>query len=748
MLAGPLFAWAAEIPDRPVIVFTNARQLIVLGPEGPRGTQYWAEIRGVVTYPVPSRGWIYLQDETGGIVATYADRQYRPAAGQWVEVKGFVGRGLFAPFVDRCAVRVLGQTNLPIPKLADPARLKAGEDFGQFVRLRGQVRDVARGWGNLTLLVHDRGQHFQALVLPVPKNLPLPREWLDGEIQIDGIPWAREDAQGKPVDFTLHVALTNFITILQPGSSNLFDRPLRAIKSLAEPSASLGARVKVSGVVTLHQPSGYLFLQDDSGPIEARLLPVLFKGDPNGSYVDHPPQTLLAPGEVIELIGAPWGTPPVLMDAEFRKLGPGPAPQPVRAPLADVLAGRQDAQLVTLTGRLIDRTSRATGSQKMETFTLASGDQLFEARWETEAGHEWPWDENSYLQVTGIAAGSTSDSRRKRSSHLLLRSAADVQAVAPPGWWQRPEVLRTFGIAGAIALLAVGVIFLLRRQVIERTAALVCANGQLQHEIAERTRAEERLAEALNTERDLHRLKTRFVSMVSHEFRTPLGNIQSSAELLADYFERLPVDRRSQLLRNIVHGTRDMAAMMEEVLLLSRLESAQGQCHPEWVQIVEFCQSLVDELESATRTRCPIQLVTAGMAERAWGDPGLLRHVLSNLLSNAVKYSAPGSPIVFHVRQHDREAIFEIRDHGIGIPDTDRQHLFREFYRGSNVADTPGTGLGLVIVKRCVEFHRGTIELQSEVGAGTAVTVRLPLFAKESETALLRRGAAPLPVNV
>src|SRR6185503_15284839 len=223
---------------------------------------------------------------------------------------------------------------------------------------------------------------------------------------------------------------------------------------------------------------------------------------------------------------------------------------------------------------------------------------------------------------------------------------------------------------------------------------------------------------------------------------------QSSAELLADYFERLPVERRAQLLRNIVRGTRDMAAMMEEVLLLSRLEAAGCQCQPEWIRLAEFCQRLVDELENATRTRCPIGLFIAGIAEKAWGDPGLLRHVLSNLLSNAVKYSAPGSQIEFHVRQQEREAVFEIRDRGIGIPDTDRQHLFREFYRGSNVADTPGTGLGLVIVKRCVEFHHGTIEVQSEAGTGTTVLVRLPLFEKESETAFLRRGAAPVQVNV
>jgi len=136
----------------------------------------------------------------------------------------------------------------------------------------------------------------------------------------------------------------------------------------------------------------------------------------------------------------------------------------------------------------------------------------------------------------------------------------------------------------------------------------------------------------------------------------------------------------------------------------------------------------VEETLSATNRRCPIELMVAPSLNRGiQGDESLLRHILSNLLSNAVKYSAEGHPVRFEVNRDAGHLIFVVRDEGIGIPEADRSHLFEAFHRASNVGQTQGTGLGLLIVKRCVELLDGSISFESREGLGTTFTVRVPV---------------------
>jgi PAS domain S-box len=250
-------------------------------------------------------------------------------------------------------------------------------------------------------------------------------------------------------------------------------------------------------------------------------------------------------------------------------------------------------------------------------------------------------------------------------------------------------------------------------------------------DITERKKAEAELRKALEHERELSELKSTFVNVVSHEFRTPLGVIVSSTDILEHYFDRLKADQRAGHLQDIRHSAQQMAGLMEEVLLLGRVESGRMQCKPEPIDLAGFCQRLVDEQLSATNRKCPIVLSIEGCGAEARGDEALLRHVFNNLLSNAVKYSSAGKNVAFHVRREGENAVFEIRDRGIGIPPADQKRLFEAFHRGVNVGETPGTGLGLVIVKRCVDLHGGSIQIQSEPGSGTTVTVRLTLFGPE-----------------
>jgi PAS domain S-box-containing protein len=252
-------------------------------------------------------------------------------------------------------------------------------------------------------------------------------------------------------------------------------------------------------------------------------------------------------------------------------------------------------------------------------------------------------------------------------------------------------------------------------------------------DITQRKRAEEKLLKTLEREKELSQLKSNFVSMVSHEFRTPLGIIQSSAELLRDFHEKMQPGERAEQLESIARNTRRMAGMMEEILVLSRLDAGKLDFQPAPLDLNLFCHRVVDEVLSATNRRCLIELSLNSVPPEATADEQLLGHIFTNLLSNAVKYSEPGTAVRFTVERRGHEAVCVVRDQGIGISEDDQEQLFKAFHRGGNVGTRPGTGLGLLLVKRCAELHGGTVRLNSRIGEGTTVTVKLPVFGTSYE---------------
>ncbi|HEY0791917.1 MAG TPA: PAS domain S-box protein [Chthoniobacterales bacterium] len=254
-------------------------------------------------------------------------------------------------------------------------------------------------------------------------------------------------------------------------------------------------------------------------------------------------------------------------------------------------------------------------------------------------------------------------------------------------------------------------------------------------DITQRKQAEADLLRTLAREKEFGQLRSNFVSMVSHEFRTPLGIIQSSAEILEDYFEQLEPAERREHLQSIRKNTNRMAGLMEEALLIGSLEAGRLEFKPSLLELPSFVRRLVEEVLSATGRRCPVQASLSGMHSEIQADERLLRHIFMNLLTNAVKYSEAGQAVRLNVGRTGPEMVCAISDQGIGIPETDQKWLFSAFHRGHNVADRPGTGLGLVIVKRCVDLHGGKIKVWSELGKGTTVTVRLPRCCPESAAA-------------
>ena len=256
-------------------------------------------------------------------------------------------------------------------------------------------------------------------------------------------------------------------------------------------------------------------------------------------------------------------------------------------------------------------------------------------------------------------------------------------------------------------------------------------NIQLERRIADRTAelrtANLRLEEAFAHEHELSILKSNFISMVSHELRNPLGIILSSSQILERYRDRLTPEKYTVQLSAIQHAVHRITALTEEVLLFGRFEAGRVDVQRAPLNVRAFCLTIVDEVLSATNDRCPIELVIAGEYGEARLDEKLMRHVLTNLLQNSVKFSEAGTPVELEVGRDDGRVVFQVRDHGVGIPTADQARLFTSFHRSENVRHLPGTGLGLVIVKRCVEAHGGQIEIASTEGQGTTVTIRIPL---------------------
>lgn len=242
-------------------------------------------------------------------------------------------------------------------------------------------------------------------------------------------------------------------------------------------------------------------------------------------------------------------------------------------------------------------------------------------------------------------------------------------------------------------------------------------------------------------------VKSNLISMVSHEFGNPIAAILGVAKILQQHLHELPSSKIQDYLKLILSSVKRMTTLTEDLLVVGRLDLGKLNFNPAPLNLEIFCQDIVEEIEinsnekqstiyfqisysSALEKKANLRRKTI---ENACLDENLMRHILSNLLSNAIKYSPAGATVRFDVICGDREVIFQIKDEGIGIPQKDQEQLFEAFHRASNVGKIAGNGLGLCIVKQCVDLHGGTIEFSSAVGVGTTFKVTLPLSNLERE---------------
>ena len=280
----------------------------------------------------------------------------------------------------------------------------------------------------------------------------------------------------------------------------------------------------------------------------------------------------------------------------------------------------------------------------------------------------------------------------------------------------------------------------LEQRVEARTSALAHAINGLKKEIQERKTIEEALRlseaetqEALKKERELNELKSRFVSMASHEFRTPLATILSSMNLLEKYQDTEFADRRDKHINRIKSNVKNLTAILNDFLSLSKLEEGRIEVQREAVDIQTLAREVCEDIETQAKDGQTINYQHEGLEERIQLDPKLTQNILINLLSNAVKYSAENTQIQLLSKLSKDKLILKVIDRGMGIPEDEMQHLFERFFRAKNAGNIQGTGLGLSIVKRHVELMNGEIEAKSKLNQGTEFSISFPRKEKANE---------------
>ncbi len=274
----------------------------------------------------------------------------------------------------------------------------------------------------------------------------------------------------------------------------------------------------------------------------------------------------------------------------------------------------------------------------------------------------------------------------------------------------------------------------LASQVQQRTQELEHVTQQLKQAVAERQRAELAVRQVQEREQEFSDLKSRFITTTSHEFRTPLAIVMTSAELVERMGNQCSEERRISYLQKIRQAVRSMTMILTDLLTLGKANSGALEFHPMRLDLLEFCTRLLTDMNLGADSSPALRWNSViDNAVEVTLDPNLLTLILTNLLSNAIKFSPHGDSIDLDVQCPAADdpgfVRFHLQDHGIGIPIEDVPHLFEAFHRASNVDTIPGIGLGLAIVRQCVDLHHGQITIQSEINQGTSVVVKLPIRA-------------------
>jgi signal transduction histidine kinase len=728
------------LSDSARVPLTSIQAVQELGADHAAEDARTVKLRGVVTFVASDRESFKIHDGQFGIGASLPSNTPCPEFGDLVEVEGHTTtidvQDHRYPHIESQTVSVSGTGSLPKPTPISVTELTTFAHYNQWVSVEGIV--VMWTLKSPTLSIMISGPETWAVVhIRGFTSKDFPTSLHGARVRVTGVNMGNSHSQAD----TLIAPTPAHLEILNPGKQDPFDFPLTPMQQVADQQIPVAERVRIRGVVTGTTGKQIICLRDGDAAVCVGLEHGWLRSSSSGHrYADGGTLPVVHPGDEVEVVGSRWTPTPDSRENGFslhlghiRIVGSQDPPEPIETTLESIAKGALTHHLVQVRARLVRQDQYPLNRNQWRSTLLLEADgvqlpAMLQSRTKTPFSNLKLNDE---LIVTGLVDPATASAARQ----LWLTDPVDVVSLGLSPSFRQRQLWTWTGIAAAILALSVAWITTLYRSLKQRTLAEATAielNQNLEQRVNERTielnKAKSELKRALDQERELGELKSRFVTMVSHEFRTPLGIIMSAIELMRHYDDRLPKEQKHELQEDIHSATKLMAGLMEQVLVLGRVEAGKLGYRPAPVDIDVLAGKLTDESLSATNRKCPILWQPSGDLSNAHADESLLRHIFSNLITNAVKYSPNATPVIFSAHRDGTDAIFTVQDQGIGIPEQDIPNLFEAFYRCTNVGEITGTGLGLVIVKRCVDLHGGTIHLDSTPGTGTTFTIRLPLF--------------------
>ena len=733
---------------------TQAAELRRLSPQELK-RRYPVRLQGVVTYH--DRIWqnTVVQDETGGIfldprggtIAVEPDGAdpTRPGLryGLRVEVRGYSDPGGFAPVVIEPRVRVLGEGQLPAPKVLPFERFAFGQEECQWVEVTGIVRavhDASEGSmqarGHILFKIATSGGSFKAWI-PNWESQPVPVHLVDCRVSLRGVCGASSNKRGQFQGIDVMVPDPAEIRLVEAAAPDPFNLASFPIDRLLRYSTNVipEHRIKVTGVVAYHQVGADMYIQDDT--VGLRVLTV---------------QTNRAhPGDRVEVVGfiGIEGSGPVLEGASFRRLSSGSPPRPVRLNADELLRQKAEDELVQIEGRLLSCGRQGTkGLLVLQSENVIINAELEEARDPVE----FP-SPGSLVQLTGINVVDLDPLYRwPQKFRILLRSPADMVVLRLPNWWTSARLARALGAVTVTAL--IGSIWLmmlsrknlalrqaeaalqeanneLEQRVRERTAALSQANTSLQEQIAARARVEERLRQTQKLE-----AVGQLAGGVAHDFNNILSSMLLNLGLLRINAELSP--EIQAILLELQAQARRAASLTRQLLMYGQRQMIQRQTidlNEVVGQVLQILPRVVGDgivLEDRRTTDLP----------SVEADPSLIEQVMLNLGSNARDAMPRGGKLTIGTEcvsladanlDLDSEARagryirVTVADTGSGMDNATLKRIFEPFFTTKEVGK--GTGLGLASVYGIMKQHRGWIEVESALGRGTTFRLYLPVAA-------------------